>query len=81
MAAGEAVAAAAVAVAVAVMAAVAVAAVEVVAVAAVCGESRAPLSPARSRSLTLRGSGHVNTWTEYQRSCMSLGPSQLAKLI
>lgn len=62
-----------------VVAAVAAAAAAVAA--AVCAGSRLPLSPARSLSLALGGSGLVNTWTEYQRSCISLGPSQSAKLI
>lgn len=59
----------------------AAAAVVTTAVAVVCGGSRVPLSLARSLSLALGSSGLVNTWTEYQRSCISLSPSQLAKLI
>lgn len=64
-----------------VVAVVAVVAAAAAAAAAVCAGSRMPLSLARSLSLALGGSGLVNTWTEYQRSCISLGPSQSAKLI
>lgn len=77
----EAAAAAAAEVVAAEATAVEAAAAVTTAVAVVCGGSRAPPSLARSLSLALGSSGLVNTWTEYQRSCISLSPSQLAKLI